>query len=791
MNKCPDEIEIMTSIPNSPSPTLCEFLRTIVLGPDGARRLPGLDLKQVESLAIKIAQADPDPCRPHVVLVKGLPEDFVPIIATLISGRPLMVLDIMRDEDLIRQACMAANALPLDCLSSVRIRNAGLINPDPDELALIVSTSGTTGRGKLWGRSQSGLMLQAVIQGSFLEGGEGLTYASLGHFQATAAINAIGLAMIGGANYLPLPVNRVEGEGVLANLHLEAPAFIACTPTIFRTIARAANGQIPWDLRGVWFLGERVRVSDLEIFHQVTQPGTILRAHYGSTETGNIAVASLEGAGVIGDSLVSSGEVSPVVELRIAGDDGRDLAVGETGRILVRSPLAGRPIGHFPAHRYLPATDGEPFFDLGDDGYLDAASRLFVLGRSDGVVKIGGVRVDASGLERKVAALSGVREVAVVGVRGVSGGDVLAVAVHLDEDRRLRDIRSLLREGNGIEKKAAVIDVGPFPVTRAQKIDVSLLKTHIERALCHEALSDPPVTPAENLVAKCWAEVLEIEVPSRNIHFEDLGGDSLSLLTVSLLLEQRYRLFVPDQRFGECRTVASQAAALQPFNKNVETPAVFSLGGEGKVVLACFAGIGGHAWVFSPLAKSVASNVEVLGVSWTEASAESLATDIKALANGRPVVPLGFSGGARAAWIVAEHLLGLGISVPTLLILDGSPRQSVGGRHLRRAILRWLRPRTAADRYLLALSYAGRRWNMGKRLERLPLNIFEVRCPDRPGNQWGNPELSMWDEFANSVTSLDVTCDHQRIAKPPTLPEITEIVKLACGLSVDAGETSR
>ena len=119
MSNSPDEIEIeiMTSIPNSPSPTLCEFLRTIVLGPDGARRLPGLDLKLVESLAIKIAQADPDPCRPHVVLVKGLPEDFIPIIATLISGRPLMVLDIMRDEDLIRQACMAANALPLDCLS--------------------------------------------------------------------------------------------------------------------------------------------------------------------------------------------------------------------------------------------------------------------------------------------------------------------------------------------------------------------------------------------------------------------------------------------------------------------------------------------------------------------------------------------------------------------------------------------------------------------------------------------------------------------------------------------------
>jgi len=631
-------------------------------------------------------------------------------------------------------------------------------------------------------------MRQAAFQGSFLKGGANLTYAPLGHFHTIAPIYAIGLAMIAGANYRPLSINSSEDEGMLTLLRQEAPAFIACTPTIFRSIARAANGQIPWELHGVCFVGERVRASDLELFHRVTQPGTLLRVHYGSTETGNVAVAKLDEVGVIKTSLVPSGQVSPLVELRIADDDGVDLPVGETGRILIRSPLAGRPIGHMPAQRYLPSADGEPFFDIGDDGFLDATGTLFVLGRRDGVVKIGGVRVDASGLERKIASISGVREVAVVAVRGVSGGDVLAVAVHLDKSSLLTDIRSLLREGSGIETRAAVIDVGPFPVTRAQKIDLAKLKTSMEQQLFRDALSDLPVTPAEHLVANCWAEVLEIEVPSRSIPFEDLGGDSLSLLTVSLLLEQRYQLFVPNRRFGECRTVAKQAAALQPLSNNADNPTVFSLGGEGEVVLAYFAGIGGHAWVFAPLAQAVAPGVEVLGVNWSGASPESLAADIKEMANGRPVVPLGFSGGARAAWIVAGYLLAQDISVPNVLILDGSTRQSVGGRHLKRAILRWLRPRSPADRYLLKLSYACRRWQLGKRLQQLPLDIFEVRCTDRPGeNNWGNPELSMWDEFSSSVKSLDIDCDHQRIVKPPILPEIAEVVKTACGLSTDSG----
>ena len=759
-------------------------------GPDGDKRLPGLDLESVKSLAIRIAQAERDLQRPHVVLVRGVPGDLEPVIATLVSGRPLMVLDTARDKALIQQACTAANALPIGDLSPSVALAGGLISPDPDDLALIISTSGTTGSGKLWGRSQAGLMLQAVIQGSHLPGGEGLTYAALGNFQATAAINAIGLALVAGANYQAFPFNGEEEESVLARLRYVAPAFIACTPTLFRSIAREADGAIPWNLRGVWFLGERVRPSDIELFHQITPQSTLLRAHYGSTETGNVAVARLDEADISGSSLVPSGPASAVVELRIVDDEGHDLPLGEAGRILIRSPLAGRPVGHMPGERYIPTTDGKSFFDMGDDGYLDADKSLYVIGRRDGAVKIGGVRVDAAGLERGIAAIKGVREVAVVAARGVSGGDVLAAAVHLEKSSVLQEIRTMLQASKGMESKATVIDIGRFPVTRAQKIDLGLIRKRIEEQIDSQAIADPPATPAEHLVANCWAEVLQIQVPARDTPFEVLGGDSLSLLSVALLLEQRYDLHVPDQRFDECRTVASQAAALQPRSQGNSQPAVFSLGGEGDVVLACCAGIGGHAWSFAPLAKVVMPGVEVLAVSWTEASPESLATDIKAMAKGRPVVPLGFSGGARTAWIVAQYLLAQKVSVPTLVILDGSTHQSIGKRHLGRALLRWLRPRTAADRYLLALSYAGRRWHIGKRLKRLPLSIYEVRCPDRAGNFWGDPGLSLWSEFAQSVKHLDIDCEHQRLVKPPILPEIAEIVRDACGLTA-VGEDTR
>lgn len=770
----------MKPLPEAAAPTLCEFLRSILLGPKGAARMPGVDLDSVRARAAEIARADADPRRPHLVLVNDTADDLERVLATLISGRPLMVIDSKRDAGLIEQARLAANGLQLPVRPTSPVSGGALITPAPEDLALIVSTSGTTGSGKLWGRSQQGLLQQALFQGSFLPRGENLTYAPLGRFQATAAINAIGMAMAGGANYRSIPATSADEGGLLATLLREAPAFIACTPTIFRSLGRGLDGPLPWDLRGVWFLGERVKTPDLDLFRRLTSPGTILRAHYGSTETGNIAVARLDEVTAREGSTVPSGQVSPLVELQIRNEAGETVPAGTAGRILVRSPLMGTPIGHMPEERYLAQENGDPFFDLGDEGYVDTEGTLFVLGRRDGVVKIGGVRIDAAGLEALVAPVRGVKEVAVLGVAGASGGDVLAVALHTQGGGVAERVRDLLRQSGGPQSRAAVVDVGPFPVTRAQKLDLAQLRERTMRQLSRAAAASPPVTPAEHLVANCWSEVLGIEMPSRSIELDELGGDSLSLLSICLLLERRYGLSVPDRRMDQCRTVAGLAAALQPRDRDGHPSPVFSLGGDGDIAVACCAGIGGHAWTFGPLARAVSPDIEMLGVRWTEATPGQLAREITSQARGRPVVPLGFSGGARTAWLIAEQLLACQCDVPALVILDGSTRQSIGKRHFGRALMRWLRPRSAADRYLLSLSYAGRRWHLGKRLRPLPLPVYEVRCPGRSDNHWGEPDASVWNEFARSVRTFDIDCDHQRIVKPPVLPEISRVVDLAC-----------
>ena len=121
------EIKTVPVLPECPAPTLVEFLRGIVLGPSGGGRFPGQDLDEVVALAMRIAQADPDPKRPFTVLVRGESSDVIPVLATLVSGRPLLVLDAKRDRQSTEQACVAANAIFADMLPPLGNSGIGMI----------------------------------------------------------------------------------------------------------------------------------------------------------------------------------------------------------------------------------------------------------------------------------------------------------------------------------------------------------------------------------------------------------------------------------------------------------------------------------------------------------------------------------------------------------------------------------------------------------------------------------------------------------------------------------------
>ncbi|MGF1596289.1 MAG: AMP-binding protein [Acidimicrobiales bacterium] len=142
-----------------------------------------------------------------------------------------------------------------------------------------------------------------------------------------------------------------------------------------------------------------------------------LLAVWGMTENGAVT-ATRPGDPV---SVVADSDGVPVewMEVRVATDDGDDMAVGEVGRLLVRG--ASQTIGYFQRpelyNDQLTADPGggAPWFDTGDLARRRSDGGIRIAGRTKDLVIRGGENVPVVEIEALLFAHPQVREVAVIG----------------------------------------------------------------------------------------------------------------------------------------------------------------------------------------------------------------------------------------------------------------------------------------------------------------------------------------------------------------------------------------
>lgn len=129
---------------------------------------------------------------------------------------------------------------------------------------------------------------------------------------------------------------------------------------------------------------------------------------YGSTEAGWVAIATPR------DMMARGGTVGrPVwgVEIRVFSPEGKRLGPGETGEIHVRSGALFEGYTSGEQKRYR-----EGFVSIGDLGHLDEDGYLYIEGRADDMVVVGGENVFTGSVEQALASHPAVVEAAVVGV---------------------------------------------------------------------------------------------------------------------------------------------------------------------------------------------------------------------------------------------------------------------------------------------------------------------------------------------------------------------------------------
>ncbi|MBP0614995.1 malonate--CoA ligase [Jiella mangrovi] len=280
---------------------------------------------------------------------------------------------------------------------------------DPEDLAAILYTSGTTGRSKGAMLSHANLLSNAkVLQETwgFTEKDELLHALPIFHTHGLfVASNTVTIAG-GGLIFLP----KFDPDAVFE--YLPQATSMMGVPTFYTRLL--ADERLNRELTAHMRLFTSGSAPLLAETHRAfeTATGQRILERYGMTETNMNTSNPYEGerrAGTVGFPLEGT-------ELRIADpESGKILPRGEIGVIEVKGPNVFAGYWQMPEKTASEFRD-DGFFITGDLGFVDADGYVTIVGRGKDLVITGGYNVYPKEVELVIDELPGVVESAVIGV---------------------------------------------------------------------------------------------------------------------------------------------------------------------------------------------------------------------------------------------------------------------------------------------------------------------------------------------------------------------------------------
>ncbi|MFL6262093.1 MAG: amino acid adenylation domain-containing protein, partial [Thermoanaerobaculia bacterium] len=463
------------------------------------------------------------------------------------------------------------------CLSGIEGESEE--NPEPaagpDNLAYVIYTSGSTGKPKgslITHRNVARLL--AATDGWFHFDDQDVW--SLFHsFAFDFSVWEIWGALLYGGRLVVVPywVSR-SPEAFHELLVKEKVTVLSQTPSAFRQLVQAdgeRGGEL--SLRSVVFGGEALELSSLAPwFDRHGDEKPLLVNMYGITETTvhvTWRVVRRQDLEAVGKSPV--GVPIPDLCVHLRDRHGNLVPVGVAGEMYVAGAgvargYLGRP--DLTAERFVPdpfGGTGERLYRSGDLArWLDGGD-LEYLGRIDHQVKIRGFRIELGEIEAVLGSHPSVGE-AVVLPREDASGDrrLVGYVVPREGGIAMAALREHLKERlPDYMVPSALVEIPAIPLTAHGKVDRKALPDPAEAVVPAEKGFDPPRTPAEELVAGIWSEVLRVERVGREDSFFDLGGHSLLATRVLSRLREVLGADLPLRALFESPTVAELAARIE------------------------------------------------------------------------------------------------------------------------------------------------------------------------------------------------------------------------------------
>jgi benzoate-CoA ligase len=285
-----------------------------------------------------------------------------------------------------------------------------------DDACFWLYSSGSTGTPKGTVHLHSHLIQTAELYGRAVLGmrEDDIVFSAAKLFFAYGLGNALTFPMSVGATTVLLP-SRPTPTDVFSVLKKFRPTIFCGVPTLFAALladaARPAKKEVA--LRVCTSAGEALPA---EIGQRWTDTyGVEILDGIGSTEMLHIFLSNRPGKVRYG----TTGQAVPGYELRIVGDDGRECGPGEIGELQINGPTAA--VMYWNNRARTKATFAGEWTRSGDKYTRDADGYYTYGGRSDDMLKVGGIYVSPFEVEGCLMTHASVLEAAVIGIADQEG----------------------------------------------------------------------------------------------------------------------------------------------------------------------------------------------------------------------------------------------------------------------------------------------------------------------------------------------------------------------------------
>jgi propionyl-CoA synthetase len=414
----------------------------------------------------------------------------------VVLQRPEAPAELVPGRDLDWESTIAG-ATPVGCVP--------VQSKDP---LYILFTSGTTGSPKGVVRDNGGhaVALKWSMRNVYGAGPDDVFWAAsdigwvVGHSYIVYAPLFLGCTTI---LYEGKPVGTPDAAAFWRVVEQHRVNVLFTAPTALRAIKREdPEGRLTLrhdrsSLRTLFLAGERADPDTVAWCESALEVPVI--DHWWQTETGWAIAANCMGLDPFPIKRGSPTKAVPGYDVRVLGEDGAELPIGETGHLAVKLPL---PPGCLRTlwendegyeRTYLQRFPG--YYQTADAGHIDADGYIWVMARTDDVINVAGHRLATGAMEEIIATHPDVAECAVTGVKDSIKGQVpigfavLNAGVSRSASEIEAELIARMRESLGpVAAFKQVCIVEQLPKTRSGKV----LRGTIRKIADSEPYLTPP-----------------------------------------------------------------------------------------------------------------------------------------------------------------------------------------------------------------------------------------------------------------------------------------------------------